>query len=351
MKENTVQRTEHRLRRLYGAYGYQPFTVRHFEPYDLYARYKNFLTCRQILTFSDRDGTLMALKPDITLSVVRSVPEDGALRKLFYTENVYRVLEEEEGFREIRQAGVECIGPIGLYEEAEIVLLAAESLACVRPEYLLDVTDTRILHGVVREADLDPVLHNAVLDAVERRNIPELESLLSSDRRTARTGGRLRALLESSGPLERGTEEAEKMELPEESRAGLAALRKLSGCLSAAGVANVRLDFSLREDPQYYNGLVLRGFMEGIPEPVVSGGRYDRLLRSLGKEGGAVGFAVYLNTLEDFGPAEQAEPAEVRLQSPDEASAPRTLAEAKRLVAEGKTVCVQRSAEEDAANG
>ena len=197
MKENTVQRTEHRLRRLYGAYGYQPFTVRHFEPYDLYARYKNFLTCRQILTFSDRDGTLMALKPDITLSVVRSVPEDGALRKLFYTENVYRVLEEEEGFREIRQAGVECIGPIGLYEEAEIVLLAAESLACVRPEYLLDVTDTRILHGVVREADLDPVLHNAVLDAVERRNIPELESLLSSDRRTARTAARLRALLES----------------------------------------------------------------------------------------------------------------------------------------------------------
>ena len=315
MKENTVQRTEHRLRRLYGAYGYQPFTVRHFEPYDLYARYKNFLTCRQILTFSDRDGTLMALKP---------------LRKLFYTENVYRVLEEEEGFREIRQAGVECIGPIGLYEEAEIVLLAAESLACVRPEYLLDVTDTRILHGVVREADLDPVLHNAVLDAVERRNIPELESLLSSDRRTARTAARLRALLESYGPLERGIEEAEKMELPEESRAG---------------------HFSLRVDPQYYNGLVLRGFMEGIPEPVVSGGRYDRLLRSLGKEGGAVGFAVYLNTLEDFGPAEQAEPAEVRLQSPDEASAPRTLAEAKRLVAEGKTVCVQRSAEEDAANG
>ena len=231
------------------------------------------------------------------------------------------------------------------------MLLEAESLACVRPEYLLDVTDTRILHGVVREADLDPVLHNAVLDAVERRNIPELESLLSSDRRTARTAARLRALLESYGPLERGIEEAEKMELPEESRAGLAALRKLSGCLSAAGVANVRLDFSLREDPQYYNGLVLRGFMEGIPEPVVSGGRYDRLLRSLGKEGGAVGFAVYLNTLEDFGPAEQAEPAEVRLQSPDEASAPRTLAEAKRLVAEGKTVCVQRSAEEDAANG
>jgi ATP phosphoribosyltransferase regulatory subunit len=350
MKENTVQRTEHRLRRLYAEYGYQPFTVRHFEPYDLYARYKNFLTCKQILTFSDRDGTLMALKPDITLSVVRSVPEDGRLRKLFYTENVYRVLEEEEGFREIRQAGVECIGPVGLYEEAEAVLLAAESLAAVQPEYILDVTDTRILHGIVSEAAGDPALRSRILDAVEYRNLPELERMAAADRNLSDTVVMLRKLLSAYGPLEQSIREAEKMELPEKSRAGLAALRALSQCLSAAGVTKVNLDFSLREDPQYYNGLALRGFLKGIPSPVLSGGRYDRLLRSLGKEGGAVGFAVYLNTLEDFGPAEQPQQPDILLEAPADAEAPQTLAEARRLVAGGKTVCVRRTTGEASSN-
>ena len=76
-----------RLSRLYRSYGYLPYKVNKFEEYDLYAQYKNFLACKQILTFSDTDGRLMALKPDVTLSIVRNALfRPGCKQKLYYHE-------------------------------------------------------------------------------------------------------------------------------------------------------------------------------------------------------------------------------------------------------------------------
>ena len=115
-----------RLSRLYRSYGYLPYKVNKFEEYDLYAQYKSFLACKQILTFSDTDGRLMALKPDVTLSVIKSASDRCPVHKVFYNENVYRVPEDGDGFSEIPQTGLECIGEIGLYESAEVVMLAAK---------------------------------------------------------------------------------------------------------------------------------------------------------------------------------------------------------------------------------
>ena len=49
---------------------------------------------------------------------------------------------------------------------------------------------------------------------------------------------------------------------------------------------------------KYYNGMVFRGYVEGVPVAVLSGGQYDRLLRRMGRRSRAVGFAVYLDALE-----------------------------------------------------
>ena len=61
-----------RLRQLYSSYGYEPFKMSKFEPYDLYLNHKEFLISEGAITFTDTDGTLMALKPDVTLSIVKN---------------------------------------------------------------------------------------------------------------------------------------------------------------------------------------------------------------------------------------------------------------------------------------
>ena len=61
---------------------------------------------------------------------------------------------------------------------------------------------------------------------------------------------------------------------------------------------NIRLDFSVVQDITYYNGIVFQGFINGVPEKVLTGGRYDLLMRRIGKRGGAIGFGINMNLLE-----------------------------------------------------
>ena len=94
--EETVLKKEERiafsLRQLYRQYGYLQYKMSKFEEYDLYARNRDYLVSDNVITFTDTNGKLMALKPDVTLSIVRSIKDiPGYVNKYFYNENVYRV--------------------------------------------------------------------------------------------------------------------------------------------------------------------------------------------------------------------------------------------------------------------
>ena len=107
------------LRRLYEQYGYAAFSMTHMEEYAFYIENRNFLEQPEIAVFSDLDGRLLALKPDVTLSIVRSVPVDNTqLQRLYYAENVFRASAQAGGFRELSQMGLECIGCVTEYAVA-----------------------------------------------------------------------------------------------------------------------------------------------------------------------------------------------------------------------------------------
>ena len=79
------------LRALYSSYGYAKYKMNRFEEYDLYARNKDFLVSGNIITFTDTDGSLMALKPDVTLSIVKGFREESqCVSRVAYDEKVYR---------------------------------------------------------------------------------------------------------------------------------------------------------------------------------------------------------------------------------------------------------------------
>ena len=103
---------------------------------------------------------------------------------------------------------------------------------------------------------------------------------------------RLAALFGPPGeafPVLEGMVRGERME---------AALQELRDVCALIPEDHLRLDFSVVNDMDYYNGFIFRGYIPGLPSGVLSGGRYDNLLRQMGRSGGAVGFAVYMNLLE-----------------------------------------------------
>ena len=119
---------------LFARYGYAQYKMSKFEAYDLYSKNKGFLVNDSVITFTDTNGKLMALKPDVTLSIVKNA--DKALKgveKLYYNESVYRVSKHTASFKEIMQVGVECFGEVDDYHISEVLLLAAKSSFFISP--------------------------------------------------------------------------------------------------------------------------------------------------------------------------------------------------------------------------
>jgi ATP phosphoribosyltransferase regulatory subunit len=112
---------------------------------------------------------------------------------------------------------------------------------------------------------------------------------------------------------------------------------ELCEILNAMGRGSLFVDFSVVNDMSYYDGVIFNGYINGVSESILSGGRYDKLVSKMGKKAGAIGFAVYIDLLERFGDSEERYDADVLLVY-GEASAAEVVAAVKLLVDAGKTV-------------
>lgn len=108
------------------------------------------MTC--IITFTDTNGKLLALKPDVTLSIIKTGEDKpGIKQKVYYNENVYRISGSTHQFKEIMQTGLECIGDIGSYDIFEAVWLVAQSLETITDDFVLEVSHLGILTALLNE--------------------------------------------------------------------------------------------------------------------------------------------------------------------------------------------------------
>lgn len=333
------------LRALYSRFGYRPYRMSKFEEYDLYAGNRSFLPSGSVITFTDTNGRLMALKPDVTLSIAKNLGGEGAAEKVYYDESVYRAPDSGLGFQEITQAGLEYLGTVDAYVQGEVLMLAARSLMEVTDEWVLDLSHMGYLCALVDELGLRGPERAELLRAVGSRSIQAIRAVCASAGAPAEPSERLAALVELYGPArELLPKLAEAAATPAEELAARE-LGSALGVLEAFGCAgNVNLDLSITCDTEYYNGLVFKGYVRGAPSAVLSGGRYDSLMRKLGKDEQAIGFAVYLNLLERLGAPEQEYDADVLL-IPDGETPEELAAAVRELTEAGQSVRVQPGTE------
>ena len=262
------------LRSLYRSYGYSQYKMSKFEEYDLYANNKDFLISDSVITFTDTNGKLMALKPDVTLSIIKNIKDRSeGVQKLFYNENVYRISKGNQSYKEIMQVGLECIGSIGMEDIRQVIVLAAKSLQSISDNCVLNVTNLDILSQVILQAEQAGIKATDVLECVEEKNAAGLKKLdLPENILTV-----LSALIRASGAAEQVLP-ALINEL--EGLCDTASLQHLSQMISRIEDGQIRnmlrVDFSVVSDLNYYNGIVFKGFVEGVPSAVLSGGQYDK---------------------------------------------------------------------------
>ncbi len=294
---------EQKLNALFEASGYRKFRMSKFEEYDLYAENRDFLKSSQIITFTDLDGSLLALKPDITLSIIKN--NRGQDEKVYYNEMVYR--PKNHHYREIPQTGIECIGAIHPYEEAEVISLAAHALACITDTYALQISDAAYLPYLLKQAEVPDYLEEKLEEAIRAKNTGAIRELkLSSD-----ITEKLCAFTELHASLSDGIVQAEQIAGASEITDHL---KQLAGILEAFGVLDhCYLDFSLVNSMDYYNGVIFQGLVPEVPAAILSGGRYDKLPEKMGRHVGAIGFAVDMDAVENAFPERPAEHKRVRI--------------------------------------
>ena len=288
-----------RLRNLYESLGYARFSMRRFEEYGLYLENKSFLKSENVLTFTNPDGKLMALKPDVTLSIVKHARrERQGLERVYYQESVYSYSALNREVTEIEQMGVEAIGDVDGYVVSEVVRLAVDSLQMIGLPYVLDISHMGFIAGLLDSAGLSPEQQARTLDLVRKKNAHELRAFLV-DRQTAPdTLKRIVRLSTLAGPFDQVFPAAQALSVNSQTQTALDEMKALYDVLAFNDAANaLRLDLSMLNELDYYNGIVFQGYVQGAPRAVLSGGRYDLLMRRFGKEADGIGFAVYLDEL------------------------------------------------------
>ncbi len=280
------------LRQLYAENGYKPFKMSKFEEYDLYSKNKDFLVSDSVITFNDTDGRLLALKPDVTLSILKNCKDEIRVARYYYNENVYRISETSHTYKEIMQSGLECIGNITANEVCEVVSLALRSLKTVGEDFVLDLSHAGLINSIVDMCEITD--KKAVLKAITQKNTDELKGLCSE-----KDYGILKTLTVPYKTKKEALKAIEKIAASDLSKKYLSELKAVYDfCESKAYGNNINIDFSIANSTGYYSGIVFRGYLSGIAERVLSGGQYDMLMKKMHRNQGAIGFAVYLDTLE-----------------------------------------------------
>lgn len=278
--------------RLYSGYGYRRFIMNKFESYSLYADNKSFLVDDRLLTFTD-GGQLKALKPDITLSIVKNLAKQNHFPlKVYYDEAVYRVKKGDREFSELRQMGLELIGDDSLYATAEVICLAKASLDIIHQDSILDISHMGILLPLIDNACRAGMDRQEIMDLISQKNADGLETILIK----FGCPDTLAKLVKAYAPISDMILEL-NMLFPDSEP--VRQITEIAEILREMNLdKNVYLDFSLMHDFSYYNGIIFKGYVKNVPVAVLSGGRYDPLLERFGLNSAAIGFAIYMDYIQ-----------------------------------------------------
>ncbi len=337
------------LRSLYSDFGYTQYKMSKFEEYDLYVKNKDFLISDRVITFTDTNGKLLALKPDVTLSIITNLGKSiEGIHKMYYNENVYRVSGATGRFKEIMQTGLECIGDIGIYETAEVLYLAIKSLELTDGNFRLEIAHASLLSELLTSNGIEKDALSEVLEAVKIKSSGLADALVKAEKITDTQAQLISVLCRNFPDFSAFSAAVAPFVTGSVCKKLFGEFRDIvTSCENEETGGKIVINFSPASDAGYYSGIVFKGYINGIPQSVLSGGQYDKLMKKLGSKGGAVGFAVYLDSFERFGEkADEYDVDTVLLINEDDSPAD-ILKSAEKIRSTGESVCVVKAVPTD----
>lgn len=288
--------------KLYGilkSYGYRPIQTPSFEFFDIFGKEVGTIKSRDLYKFFDREGNTLVLRPDITPSIARFVAnyymEETMPIRLCYKGNTFVNADSLQGrLKETTQLGAELIGDDTADADAEMLSIIVECFVSAGlKEFQLSVGHVGILQGMMDAAGLNEDEEDALRDLIMNNNFFGVESFLES----RHLDPELKTLFSILGKIYQSAEDfqnAKKLAVKYESvYAAIEHLEKLQSFFLLYGIDKyISFDLGVISSYKYYSGIIFNGYTFGSGEPIVKGGRYNRLLKHFGKDAPAIGFVI-----------------------------------------------------------
>lgn len=286
-------------------YGYENIQTPTFEFFDVFAKEMSMVSAKELFKFFDRDGNTLVLRPDFTPSIARACAkyftEDIRPIRLSYLGNVFsNNLNYQGRLKEMTQLGVELIGIASLEADAEILAMACESLLSVGlEEFKISIGHASILRGLVEAANFNDDEIFEIKEFVLNKNFFGLEDYLTRKNIDSDLKDLFALLREFYSSPKEFAELKEKAKRFERLYLTFEYFEKLYDLLEAYKVSEyVSFEMGLISEHEYYTGVIFSGYTYGSGEPIVKGGRYDKLLSHFGKDAFAIGFAISVDSLQ-----------------------------------------------------
>ena len=337
------------LRSLYERHGYRKYRMGKFEEYELYLENKNFLKDQNIITFHDLDGRVLALKPDVTLSIAKNTHATRhSSEKFYYLENVYRLDKPSGGYREISQLGLEYIGQLDALATYEVLSLAQQTLEAVSENHRMQLSHIGLWVSLLDSLSIEPSLRKDIMECVRSKKIHELKARLEKAGVAPAAAELIQRAAALCGEFDETLKAARSLAICPGMTEALDELEAVHRLLREKGWANrLLLDFSLVNDSDYYGGIVFQGYVEGIPRALLAGGYYGNLLRKFGRNLDAIGFAVYLNEMNYLFRSSGGSDVDALILYTKDADQAALLAAADEMMARGLRVRLEPSRPDD----
>ena len=305
--DESWQQTEirHRLRKVFRSFGYRDVETPLVEYLEVFSDERGSIRTQDMYKFVDRDGELLALRPDMTPALARMASfyyrdEDLPLRVTSSGPTFRYSSRYSAKQRQLKQTGIELYGAADPAKDAEVVAASIQALkASGVSEYRTAIGHAELVRGLLTAFDLSEEEIQEWSRQIESKNTFALEQEAKENGLTEQQTAMLLLLTESGDVnlLHRGKELAEMLDLHQVQEA-FDWLLKTDRLLRLYHVEDhVLYDPGMKPELDYYTGIIFKGYALGAAEPVLDGGRYDALLRQMGAEWGAVGSAIYQDRL------------------------------------------------------
>lgn len=296
---------EDNIHKIFKQRGYTEIITPGLEFFDVFNLNSRHFPQENMYKLVDNKGRLLVLRPDSTMPIARVVAtrlKDAILPlRLYYNQCVYNISPQLRGRSDqVVQAGIELIGSSSNMSDLEVIGMAIDVLdTCSDGSYSLEIGDSGIFKELVAELNVSDDMKENIRYLIEQKNYPALNDLLDTigDSKITKSLKKLPRLFGNADVLDK----ASNLFTNKQIDMYLTDLKAVyENIKQLYPDAHVSIDLGMVNRADYYTGVIIKGYVEGCGDEVLSGGRYDKLISEFGYDVPATGFAVNVDTISQM---------------------------------------------------